>query len=191
MVENCPTCVRISTPGREPLLPTDLPDYPWQKIGTDLYFLNRANYLVAVDYFSRYIEVIKLKTMTSQTIIEGLKSMFSRHGIPEIVISDNGPQYSSHKFAEFTSSYKFRHITSSLHYPQSNGQAERTVQIVKMLLKSSDDSYLTLLTYRTTPLPWCNLSPAQLLMGRSRAPLYHRWRTNTNHSGNTLNHLKS
>ena len=93
--------------------------------------------------------------------------MFSRHGIPEMVISDNGPQYSSHRFTEFASSYKFRHITSSPHYPQSNGQAERAVQIVKKLLKSSDDPYLALLTYHTTPLPWCNLSPAQLLMGSS------------------------
>ena len=73
MIENCPTCVRVSTPKREPLLPTDLPDYTWQKIGTDLFFLNGANYLIAV-YFSRYIEDIKLKTTTSQTIIEGLKS---------------------------------------------------------------------------------------------------------------------
>ena len=84
-----------------------------------------------------------------------------------MVISDNGPQYSSHKFAEFASSYKFCHITSSPHYLQSNGQAERAVQIVKKLLKSLDDPHWALLTYCTTPLPWCNLSPAQLLMGRS------------------------
>ena len=167
MVERCPTCVRVSTPRREPLLPSYLPDYPWQKIGTDLFFLNGANYLVAVDYFSRYIEAIKLKTTTARSIIEGLKSMFSRHGIPEKIISDNGPQYPSHEFAEFASSYKFHHITSSPYYPQSNGQAEHAVQTVKRLLKSSDDPYTALLTYRTTPLPWCNLSPAQLLMGRS------------------------
>jgi len=91
--------------------------------------------------------------------------MFSHHGIPETIISDNGPQYSSQKFADFASLYNFCHVTSSPHYPQSNGQAERAVQIVKKLLKASDDLYLALLTYCTTPLPWCNLSPAQLLMG--------------------------
>jgi len=160
-------CKSLDTTEREPLIPFDLPDYPWQKIGSNLFFFNEANYLLAVDYFSRYIEAIKLIATTSQSIIEGLKSMFLHHGIPETIISDNGPQYSSQKFADFASLYNFCHITSSPHYPQSNRQAERAVQILKKLLKASDDPYLALLTYRTTPLPWCNLSPAQLLMGCS------------------------
>ena len=90
---------------------------PWQKIGTDLFFLNGAN------YFSQNIEAIKLKTTTPPL----LRDLSPRHGIPETVISDNGPQYFSHKFADFASSYSFHHITSSPHYPQSNGQAECTV----------------------------------------------------------------
>ena len=166
LIEQCPACVKEHTPRKEPLMPTDLPDYPWQKIGTDLFFMNGANYLVAVDYFSRYLETIKLKSTTSGNIIEGLKSFFSRHGIPEIVFSDNGPQYSSCEFAEFASLYNFQHVTSSPVFPQSNGQAERTVQTAKRLLKNAKDPYMALLTYRSTPLAWCNLSPAELLMGR-------------------------
>ena len=117
------------------MIPTDLPDYPWQKIETDLFFMNGANYLIAVDYFSRYFEIIKLKSTTSSSVIEGLKSFFSRHGIPETVVSDNGPQYASREFAEFALSYKFQHVTSSPLFPHSNGQAERTVQTAKRLLK--------------------------------------------------------
>ena len=166
LIEQCPTCVKEHTPGKEPLIPTDLPDYPWQKIGTDLFFMNGSNYLVAVDYFSRYFETIKLKSTTSGSIIEGLKSFFSRYGIPEIVVSDNGPQYSSREFAEFAASYQFQHTTSSPLFPQSNGQAERTVQTAKRLLKNAKDPYMALLTYRSTPLAWCNLSPAELFMGR-------------------------
>lgn len=52
------------------------------------------------------------------------------------------------------------------HYPQSNGMAERTVKTVKGLLKESSDPHLAVLSYRATPLPWCNRSPAELLMGR-------------------------
>jgi len=73
-------------------------------------------------------------------------------------------------FSKVAPLYNFCHITSSPHYPQSNGQGERAVQIMKKLLKASDDSYLALLTCCTTPLPWCNLSPAQLLMGHSTLP---------------------
>ena len=62
-------------------------------------------------------------------------------------------------------SYDIEHITSSPRYPQSNGQAERMVQTVKWLLKKKDP-YWALLSYRSTPLPWCNLSPSELLMGR-------------------------
>ena len=49
----------------------------------------------------------------------------------------------------------------------SNGQAERAVQTVKKLLKNAEDPFLTLLTFRATPLPWCRRSPAELLMGRN------------------------
>ena len=132
----------------------------------NIFFLKDTHYLVAVDYFSKYLEVIKLGTMTSRSVIDGLKAMFSRHGIPETVISDNGPQFSSNEFSAFATSYNFIHTTSSPYYPQSNGQAEWTVQTAKRLLTKSDDPYLALLIYRATPLPWCNLSPSQLLMGR-------------------------
>ena len=167
LIEQCPVCVRNSTPKSQPLIPSELPDYPWQRVGTDLFAINGVNYLLIVDYFSRYPEVIKLSSTTSSSVIKVLKSIFSRHGIPETLVSDNGPQYTSQEFTDFSKSYDFTHITSSPHFPQSNGQAERTVQTVKRLLKQSSDPYMALLNYRTTPLLWCNISPARLLMGRS------------------------
>ena len=166
LVKRCPECAREATPNKEPFITTALPEYPWQKVGSDLFTLKGVHYLVIVDYFSRYPEVVKLSTTTSQSVIKAMKSMFARFGIPEIVVSDNGPQYSSQEFADFSKSYRFGHTTSSPHYPQSNGQAERTVKTVKKLLKDSNDPCLSLLSYRATPLPWCGISPAELLMGR-------------------------
>ena len=127
---------------------------------------NRANTVLVVDYISRYPEVLQLRSTTSSAIIRALTSIFTRHGIPEVLRSDNGPQYSSQEFAKFASSFEFNHITSSPRFPQSNGQAERTVQTVKRMLTNSEDLYIVLLSYRATPLPRCNLSPAELCMGR-------------------------
>ena len=132
-------------------------------MATDLFELNGTTYLLLVDYYSRYIEVQKLKSTTSASIITALKAVFSRHGIPATVVSDNGPQYEMREFAE---SYSFTHITSSPHYPQANGEAERAVKTAKNLLRDSPDPYMALLSYRATPMPWSGLSPAELLMGR-------------------------
>lgn len=166
LVHNCPHCAKYRTPRKEPLVPSTLPDYPWQKIGTDLFVLNRTTRLLAVDYFSRYPEVVKLTYLTSQSAITALKSLFSRFGVPQEATSNNGQQYGSQEFADFATSYAFVHTTSSPYFPQSNGHVERAVQTVKNLLKDAGDPYLALLAYRSTPLPWCGLSPAELLMGR-------------------------
>jgi len=72
-------------------------------------------------------------------------------------VSDNGPQYDSHEFTAFAKSYPFCHTTSSPHFLQSNGHAERAVQTTKKLLKGAEDPYLALLTYRSTSLPLCGL----------------------------------
>ena len=166
MIRQCPECIQKVRQPREPLLTTPLPDYPWQMVGTDLFELKRVHYVIIVDYFSRYPEVLKLTSTTSSAVIAALQVVFSRYGIPEVVRSDNGPQYASQEFAQFAQSYGFQHICSSPKFPQSNGQVERTVQTVKQLLKQNADPYKSLLNYRATPFPWCGRSPAELLMGR-------------------------
>ena len=127
-----------------------------------MFHLNGAN------YFFRYPEIFKLTSTTSSSIIQCLKSVFSRLGILEVLISDNGPQFASQLFTYFATAYSFRHTTSSSHFAQSNGLAERSAQTVKRLLKESKDPYMAMQTYRSTPFPWCKLSPAELLMGRRR-----------------------
>ena len=126
-----------------------------------------------VDYFSRFVEVQKLNTATSSSVISHLKSMFARFGIPTVMVTDNGTQFASGEMVGFSETYGFWHISTSPHYPQANGlAAKRMVRTVKGLLEHSSDPYKALLSYRATPLPWCGLSPAELLMGR-------RIRTNT------------
>ena len=94
-----------------------------------------------------------------------MQSVFVHHGIPETIVSDSGPQYSSKIFSQFAREYSFRHITSSPHYPQANGEAERVVKTIKSLLGKAVDPYLALLAYHSTPTA-VGYTPSKLLMDR-------------------------
>ena len=113
-----------------------------------------------MDYFSRYIELVKLRSKTAEHVIVSLKSIFARHSIPALVCSDNGPCYAATSFQQFASAYSFQHIISSPRFPQANGEAERGVKIAKNLLRKA-----ALLAYCVT-LTHTGYSPVQLLMGR-------------------------
>ncbi|XP_033763408.1 uncharacterized protein K02A2.6-like [Pecten maximus] len=157
LVSQCPVCVKHSyCNAKEPLKPHPIPVYPWQVVATDLFECDNKDYIVVVDYYSCYFEVAHLHSTTSRAVINELKPIFSRFGIPEKVVSDNGPHYSSQEFVEFSRQYDFVHVTSSPRYPQSNGLAEKYAQIAKRILKKakydSRDPYLGMLEYRTTPL---------------------------------------
>lgn len=165
LVSNCRECRKLSTPQVLPLLPTELPELPWQKVAMDLFEWKKRTYLLVVDYFSRYIEIARLEQLTAAEVIRHCKSIFARHGIPEQVISDNGPQFAADDFKRFAQVFGFDHLTSSPYYPQANGEAERAVKTIKSLLCKDGDPYLALLSYRATPLQM-GFSPAELLMSR-------------------------
>ena len=114
---------------------------------------------------SRYPEVVSLSSTSSKEVVDKVKVMFARHGIPEEVRSDNGPQYASEIFAQIAKGFDFLHTTSSPRCPQSNGDAERMVQTIEKLLSQSGDPYQGLLSYRSALL-WNVYSPVKLLMGR-------------------------
>ena len=167
VVANCNVCARYRREQRrEPLQVSTLPERPWQRVAADLFQLHDVHYLLVVDYYSRFPEVQRL----SDRIVDGLKQVFSRHGIPSELHTDNGPQFVSDEFRQFARDYGFHHTTSSPHHPQGNGLVERSVQTIKGLLKKSaetgGDFYLALLAFRACPLEATTLSPAQLLMGR-------------------------
>ena len=165
MVSRCSSCAKSSAERKEPLLPSALPDRPWERVGSDLFEYSNRHYLLVVDYYSRWIELRKLDSTTSSAVVSAMKSIFATHGIPDLLMSDNGPQYASQAFRTFVNTYGFTHSTSSPRYPQANGEAERAVRTVKNILHRDGDPYLGLLAYRSTPLQ-TGSSPSQLLMGR-------------------------
>ncbi|XP_062523345.1 uncharacterized protein K02A2.6-like [Corticium candelabrum] len=155
---------------QEPLLPQKIPDRPWSQVGVDLFELQGTHYVIAVDYYSNFFEVDKLQDTCSTTVIHKLKGYFARHGIPDELRSDNGPQFTSKEFARFVHESQFKHTTSSSHYPQSNGKVENSVKLCKALMKKAirakSDIYLALLDFRNTPTEKIHSSPAQRLFGR-------------------------
>lgn len=183
-MRNCSVCVKNRPDQSEPLRQTKFPDRPWKMLGTDLFHLKKDNYLLVVDYFSRYFEISKLKNTTSQSIVNHLKSIFARHGIPDTLVSEYGPQYSSSVCQTFSKDYGFRHQTSSPHYPQGNGEAERAVQTVKRLIRNATDPYLALLAYRATPLN-NGSSTAELLMGENFGRLCRKIQEISTQNGQT------
>ncbi|XP_048586615.1 uncharacterized protein K02A2.6-like [Nematostella vectensis] len=166
-VSKCKVCMEHQHKNiKEPMLPHERPERPWQKVGSDLMELKGKDYLVVVDYYSKFIEVCLLRDKTAATAKSHMKSIFARHGIPEELVADNVP-YNSKEFKDFAKDWNFKLTTCSPRFPQSNGRSEKAVQIIKRILKKSDDPYIALLEYRNTPVTGMSYSPAQLLMSRT------------------------
>lgn len=171
IVSKCSVCQSNRNENcREPLTSHDIPNQVWSKVGTDLFEYKKRHYVVCVDYFSKFPELEKIEDQTSKCVVDALKRIFSCQGIPNVVMSDNGPCYQSSVFREFANSWGFQHITSSPGHSQSNGQAENYVKTLKSLLKNAElgktDFRLAILEYRTMPIDGLNKSPSEVLYGR-------------------------
>ena len=143
LILNCQLCLKYSrskdkgTP--HTALGHEVPPVPWSKVATDIFHYESQPYLLIVDYTSRFLIVRKLKSMSAQHITEHFKSIFSEYGWPDTLVSDNGPCYTAEAFSNLMKEYAVNHITSSPHYPQSNGLAEKFIQIVKNLFHKVKD----------------------------------------------------
>ena len=112
----------------------EIPDTPWGKVATDLFTIYGKDYVIAVDYFSKFFEVtLVYKPVDSPAAVKALKRFFAHHSIPRTLFSDGGPQYAAIEFTKFAKEWDFKHNTSSPHFPESNGLVECTIQIVKTL----------------------------------------------------------
>ena len=105
--------------------------------------------------------------VSSGTLILALKTIFNESGVPNILITDNGRQYCSKEFKEFSLKWSFVHKTSSPYYPKGNSYAERAVGVVKEIYSKCKDNFLLgLLVHRSTPLLYPKAkSPAELFLG--------------------------
>ncbi|UYV75780.1 hypothetical protein LAZ67_13001327, partial [Cordylochernes scorpioides] len=84
-VRKCSVCIQEAVSKHEPLIPTNFPTRPWQKIGMDLFKFENKWYLVVIDYYSRFPEMVQLDRLTASVVVRSCKSIFARHGVPETV----------------------------------------------------------------------------------------------------------
>lgn len=168
-VQNCQFCQESRpTQRRETLKPTDLPTRPWVKIAADLCELNNKQYLVVMDYYSKYVEIGYLNKATSSCVIGKMNNMFAHWGDPEEIVSDMGTVFTSALFRNFAQEHNIKLSYSSPHFAQANGAAESGVKIAKRILRQKD-VFSALRTYRCTPTAATGFefSPSELMIGRN------------------------
>ena len=135
IADMCETCQEMKPRNPpEPLRQHSDGGEPWQKIGLDLFEIAGKHYLAVVDYYSNFIEIDLLTTMTSVRIVTLLKKHCARYGIPRMIVSDGGPQFTSQEFNSFVEDWGINHVTSSPMHQRANGKAESAVKIMKSLL---------------------------------------------------------
>ena len=173
----CATCnVHAPSQQREPLMPSDPPDYPFQKTAADFFQIDNRFYLAYADRLTGWLELSYFAAgVTSAKIIPVLRRLFCRWGTPEEISTDGGTNLSSAEMLDFYRRWGVKLRISSAHYPQSNGRAEAAVRSAKRMIRDNtrgdgsldtDEAAKAMMQYRNTPLRGIEKSPAQLALGR-------------------------
>ena len=155
-VKRCKTCTQHKeTQHIQPMLPRDVPEAPWQDLAVYFFNFKGKEYLFIADTFSKYPFAFGMTTKTAEIVIQKFTQLLSQYGNPKSLTTDNGPPFSSEVFAQFMSTQRVEHITSSPHYPKSNGFIERQVKTMKTELPTATTSGKTLddvlLSLRSSP----------------------------------------
>lgn len=173
-VRNCRSCQHhAQSPTKVPLHPWELPSASWTRVHIDFAGpFHGHTFLILVDAYSKWIDAKTVKTTSTKETLRVLREIFATHGLPEVIVSDNGTCFTSEDFKQFTSQNGIRHCLTPPYHPATNGQAERMVREVKDKLKKlGGNDWETklarfLFSSHTTPTTTTGTSPAELLFKR-------------------------
>ena len=138
-VKTCGACqANRKSPPQAPLHPWEWPSKPWSRLHIDFAgpFLGRT-FLIVVDAHSKWLEVTPVSSTSSQQVVRVLRNLFSTHGLPDVIVSDNGTAFTSVEFETFMKRNGIRHVRCAPYHPSSNGLAERAVQTFKEAMKKT------------------------------------------------------
>ena len=184
LVRHCRGCQLAAKSPPVRTQPWPKTDIPWSRIHMDYAGpLNGYYYLVIVDSYSKWPEVFKYKHSTATNTIRALNEVFSRLGVPNTIVSDNGMMFTASEFKVYCDSLAIEHITTLKYNLRSNGLAERFVDTFKRALKKAkgfDTEEKNIQTfrmiYRITPSQNIkgNLSPAEIMYARKIRSVFDR-----------------
>lgn len=145
---------------------------PMERIHIDFFTIWGKTCILIVDAYSKYIEVKWMRKTDANSVITVLNQFFGFFGLPEKLVSDNGPPFQSRTFIRYCESHCIKVLKSPPYHPESNGQAEVSVRIVKNTLRKmrDDDDFNSLLqrfqrTYHCSPRTTTEASPLEMILG--------------------------
>ena len=176
MIHNCVECqVNKGKQNLEPLQPSSFPPGPWTVLSSDFFgpMLDGSYWLVIIDDYSKYPVVKKVASTSAESNICLFEELFAMLGIPDIVKTDNGSPFQSHRFREFAQKLGFKHRRITPYWPRANGEAERFMQNLNRVIKNAkvnghsneQELQLFLRAYRATPHSVTKIAPNDLLFG--------------------------
>ena len=140
----------------------------WTTLGIDPFALQDEYYLVLVGYLSKFPIMRRISNETSTVVIQSIKAISSEFGNVKEIVSDNGPCFKSFEFEDFVKSLGIKHTNISPYHHQANGQVEQCIRTIKGVLKqNSNDPWMPLLIWRSTPVDGHMKSPAENLQAKS------------------------
>ena len=152
-ISSCEICQAFQSANQlETLQPHELPSQQWEKIGDDLFEMNGKDYIVTIDYLMNFWEIDRLESTKVSPIVLKRKAHFARYGSPCVVVSDNGLQFTTENFKQFTCAFDFEHRTSCPYNSQNNVKAESAVKTAMSFLgkNKEENQFLSLLNHKRT-----------------------------------------
>ena len=116
-----------------------MPKHPWTTLHVDFYgpLQTKEYLLVVIDRYLRFPEVDIVHSTKAAAVIPKLDGMFAVHGIPDVLISDNGPPFNSTDYKRYLETLGIKPKFSTPLWPQGNGQAERFMQSLRKVLQTA------------------------------------------------------
>lgn len=177
IANSCSSCLlEKQNPSKTILHVWNYPEGPWSRIHVDFLGPFKSKmYLIVVDAYTKWLEVLEVSSTCASQTINHLRQVFARFGLPKLLVSDNGPPFTSSDFKHFLSMNGIKHSLIAPYHPQTKGLAENSVKLIKSKLKCASldnenfDIALSrlLFSYRTSVHASTGETPAKLMFNRS------------------------